>query len=196
MMMVQILLLLYICDRTLSNAKPGPSSITQHNAEDGVPRIPQHGDIKTDYHPGSGQPTMTESFNEYRHRCWQNSQKCSHLHNDEPWLPFRTRADFEFAELALDAALNKEQTDTLIKLFHRCINGQSSFTLENHAELSTIWEQAADKLTPVSFDGFGFLFISGFYLYFISFKSALLQSPTMAMTMTLICIFVPFGTGH
>jgi len=102
------------------------------------------GDIKTEYHPHSGLPTRIESLHEYKQRSRVTRERPS----SKPWKPFRTRGDFEFAEMALEAALNKAQTDPFIKFIHHCVNKPTSFTLHNHAELTQMWEQAANKLTP------------------------------------------------
>ena len=67
----------------------------------------------------------------------------------EPWKPFRSHVDFEFAEFALDAALNKKQTDRLIKLVHRVRQQEDNFTLASHAELSDIWREASIASIPV-----------------------------------------------
>jgi len=67
----------------------------------------------------------------------------------EPWKPFRTRLDFEVAELALSAALNKDQINTLISLLHRYGRDQENFTLSNHDEVCNMWESASDLRTKV-----------------------------------------------
>jgi hypothetical protein len=103
-------------------------------------------DIKVEYHPNSGIPTSVEHLHEYRQRRLGERQQLP----DQPWKPFRTRGDFEFAEIALDAALNKAQTNALISLIHHCISVPTSFTLSNHAELCQLWEQTSNKLTVVS----------------------------------------------
>ena len=48
-----------------------------------------------------------------------------------------------FAEFALDAALNKHQVNTLLKLFHHCINGKDNFELYDHGELTEMWDIAS-----------------------------------------------------
>ena len=111
-----------------------------------APEPLRHDDIKTEYHPHSGFKTTIEHFEDYGRK---NHQEKPPLYHKKPWEPFRTRVDFEFAEIALSAALNKDHADMLIKLVHRCIDGQASFTLKNHTELCQMWDGASDKLTPV-----------------------------------------------
>ena len=108
----------------------------------------QMDDIRTEYHPKSGCRTKTERFHEYKRSV--APENVSPPPNKEPWRPFISREDFEFAEVVLDAALNKDQVNTLIKLMHHCANGQSSFNIRSHSELCAIWKKASGMLTPVS----------------------------------------------
>lgn len=67
----------------------------------------------------------------------------------EPWLPFASRGDFEFAEFAADAALNEAQSNAIIKLIHQFVNGADKFTLTSHSELQKTWNRAADLVPRV-----------------------------------------------
>ncbi|KAG1756658.1 uncharacterized protein EDB91DRAFT_1233427 [Suillus paluster] len=67
------------------------------------------------------------------YRCGPGAPAVPPKVNPEPWRPFRTRIDFEVAELAHEAVLTHEQTDWFIKLIH-C----SRYT----------WDAALFKLTP------------------------------------------------
>jgi hypothetical protein len=68
--------------------------------------------------------------------------------DEEPWKPFRTCLDFEVAELALAARLNKEQANNLFALLRRCQQGEN-FTIKNHSELGQLWQLASEKCTRV-----------------------------------------------
>ena len=70
--------------------------------------------------------------------------------DEEPWLPFRSREDFEFAEIVHDAAMNQPQIDTLIKFVHRCQEDPGKFTLRSSQDLRKSWEDASALLTGVS----------------------------------------------
>ena len=72
-------------------------------------------DIKVEYHPNSGIPTSVEHLHEYRQRRLGERQQLA----DQPWKPFRTRGDFEFAEIALDAALNERVNQPHPSLYQR-----------------------------------------------------------------------------
>lgn len=67
-----------------------------------------------------------------------------------PWKPFQTRAEFEFAEVALTASLTKNQVDALIKVMNRCIAGEDKFDIHSHAHLCEIWNEGAVLHTAVS----------------------------------------------
>lgn len=104
-------------------------------------------DIRTEYHPNSGRGVKVETFENYREHTFKHN---SNPEITEPWRPFQSRTDFEFAELALDAALTKAHVDRLIQLVERCISGQDSFNLTNYQDLSKTWDAASTLLTPVS----------------------------------------------
>ena len=70
--------------------------------------------------------------------------------NPQPWWPFVSRTDFEVAELALEAALTKKQTEWLIKCLMRCARGQDSFNITSHNDLQNTWETASQLHTPVA----------------------------------------------
>jgi hypothetical protein len=108
---------------------------------------PKPDDIRIKYHLHSGRSPEIFHFEDYG-RSPSAPEKTKPL-NSAPWEPFCSRIDFEFAELALHAALNKEQTDTLIRLVHKVQEQRDSFTLASHAELNEIWKKASVASIPV-----------------------------------------------
>lgn len=88
------------------------------------------------YHLHCHHSPETLSFEEYR--CKPKSPPV-HPHDDESWKSFWTWVDFEFAEIALDSALNNKQINALIKLFHHCITNRDQdserFTLSESRDL-------------------------------------------------------------
>ncbi len=106
-------------------------------------------DIKVEYHPDSDKKDETFPFEEFTRR---PSFTPVRPETDQPWSSFHTREDFDFAEIALDAALNNQQIEALIKLFHHCIQNKDKdlFTLSGSRELKETWKTARTKLTPVS----------------------------------------------
>jgi len=107
--------------------------------------LPQLDDIKIDYHPSSQIPSTIHHFSDFsRSRPTEDYVP----HNSAPWEPFRTRFDFEVAEIALEAKLTKEQTNRLFDLIHRSAGGEE-FTLQNHDEVQTLWSMTSQHFMPV-----------------------------------------------
>ncbi|KAG2046352.1 hypothetical protein BDR06DRAFT_899401 [Suillus hirtellus] len=71
--------------------------------------------------------------------------------DNELWQPFMCRADFEFAELAHQAALNKDQTNKMLVLIWQIAEGHTKFTFKSHAEVSKAWDRSATQMTPISY---------------------------------------------
>lgn len=67
----------------------------------------------------------------------------------EPWLPFRSREDFDFAAITHDAAMNQLQINNLLDLFHRCQQGSNKVSFKNYSELKRSWDDAGKLLTDV-----------------------------------------------
>lgn len=109
--------------------------------------IPQPNNIKIEYHPNSNCPTEIYHFAEYGKTVTPPSQNLPLEH--EPWKPFHSCLNFEFAEFSLDAALNKEQTDTLIRLVRKALQQPDDFTLASHGELNKMWQEASIASIPV-----------------------------------------------
>ena len=62
--------------------------------------------------------------------------------SEEPWKPFTSRADFEFAELAHEAHLNKGQVTRLLALIKKIASRKDTFTLHSSDDVSAAWEKA------------------------------------------------------
>jgi hypothetical protein len=120
-----------------------PSSPEPKVAEPGL----QYDDIRTEFHPASGKDPVIEHFKDY-------GRAKDFAYNDppnpKPWAPFESRLDFEIAELILLAALNREQTKTLISLFNRVADGREEFSLRSHDDIKKKWEKASNICTKVS----------------------------------------------
>ncbi|KAG1861504.1 hypothetical protein DFJ58DRAFT_715418 [Suillus subalutaceus] len=90
-----------------------------------------------EYHPSSEIPPEVHAFNDFKHH--PMPLVSSVPPNKRPWAPFKSRLEFELAELALEACLNNEQTDRLIRLCNRCISQQEKFTFQNHKDIRDRW---------------------------------------------------------
>ncbi|KAG0692969.1 hypothetical protein DFH29DRAFT_985615 [Suillus ampliporus] len=105
--------------------------------------------FKTEFHPHSGHPTTIETFSTYG----SGSGTHSPVVDDTPWHPFTCRADFEFAELVHKAALNKDQTNELLKFIcfphfekHIVPIEYKKETIEYEFYLWPLWDWAMDLL--------------------------------------------------
>ncbi|KAG1840639.1 hypothetical protein F4604DRAFT_1598758 [Suillus subluteus] len=105
---------------------------------------PELDDIKVEYHPHSQISSTVHHFSEFT-----RSRMTEHTvpRNNTPWEPFRTRLDFEIAEIALEAAMTKDQTNRLLDLVHRSASGNDKFTLQNHDEVRSLWDLASQRYT-------------------------------------------------
>ncbi|KAG2111377.1 hypothetical protein BD769DRAFT_1392097 [Suillus cothurnatus] len=131
-----------------STGKPGqchPSSVDfipvssdhQHHddANDGVnddaPPAPQLDDIKIEYHPHSKIPSTIHPFSDFsRHHPTEDTMP----RHASLWEPFCTQLNFEVAEIALAAAMTKDQTNRLFELMRHAASAKEDFTLQSHDE--------------------------------------------------------------
>ncbi|KAG1896982.1 uncharacterized protein F5891DRAFT_1130066 [Suillus fuscotomentosus] len=89
-----------------------------------------------EHHPSSNIEAEVYAFNDFKHRPAVPLEPPS---NTEPWHSFHSRVEFEVAELALEAGLNNEQTNRLIKY--------ENFTFKNHKDIHVKWEAASFHIT-------------------------------------------------
>ncbi|KAG1800477.1 uncharacterized protein HD556DRAFT_1230432 [Suillus plorans] len=115
-----------------SNVQPQPAPVDQPC------------EFKTEFHPRSGRQALYQCFEEFGIAPETQALPA----DEEPWRPFRSRGDFEFSEIALDAALNKHQIDRLLSLIARISQGQTQITLTNETDLRKALDNAASELTP------------------------------------------------
>lgn len=106
---------------------------------------PNIDDIRTEYHPSSKRPTRIDAFEEFG----RTSTPPTSVHSRRPWLPFHSKAEFEFAEVALQSAMSNKQLDALINVVHTLIKGKEAFEVKNHRDVQALWDRASESLTPV-----------------------------------------------
>ncbi|KAF8207444.1 hypothetical protein K438DRAFT_1904651 [Mycena galopus ATCC 62051] len=104
-----------------------------------------HDDIRYEFHPHSGFPPEHYSLEE--HLRLEASRRPLPSTDPEPWLPFRTRLDFEVSEFAQENMLNHRATNKLISLIRRCGANLEDFTIENYNDMNKQWEAASTKCT-------------------------------------------------
>jgi hypothetical protein len=108
--------------------------------------IAQPHEFKTEFHPHSGREPLLQAFKEFG----VASETLKEPPADEaPWRLFCSWGDFEFSEIALEAALNQGQVDKLLSLIMRIAQGNTHITLKNEADLHMALDNAAAELTPV-----------------------------------------------
>ena len=101
-----------------------------------------------EYHPNAGKPTITHPFSEFTQG--NVTQAYEPDSSTDPWYPFRSRLDFKFAELTLEAALSKEQTTQLLTLAQRIHTHTEKFTLQSYHDLQIHGKQLSTAQHPVS----------------------------------------------
>ncbi|KAI5998520.1 hypothetical protein F5J12DRAFT_906856 [Pisolithus orientalis] len=109
------------------------------------------------YHPCSRRPVLHQPYEEFG----INNAASPTMVDSTPWKPFKTRGDYLFAEIALDAGLNKTQVNGLLELFLLVTKGAELTPFTKHVisapykgkemefEVHTrpVWDWALDLLT-------------------------------------------------
>jgi hypothetical protein len=130
----------------------GPGIVHDDNLLPPIASVVAHPDpvdtFKTEYHPNAHREPVIEHFSVFGQA--EANKMRPHVDDEAPWTPFRSRADFKFAEIVHQATLNHDQTDRLLKLVWRIVDGNTNFTLKTHADLSKAWDLATSQMTPVS----------------------------------------------
>ncbi|KAH6902842.1 hypothetical protein BKA70DRAFT_1111973 [Coprinopsis sp. MPI-PUGE-AT-0042] len=126
------------------SGSPSPIGERAASSAPGSPRIAQQDDIRIVHHPNSNIPERLYRFEEYTEsvEAFHNSIDTSEPVTTTPWRPFRTRLDFEIAELVQDTNMSRRQRDSLIRLIKRCIAEPEQFTLINEDDLQRTWDAA------------------------------------------------------
>ncbi|KAI0029063.1 hypothetical protein K488DRAFT_57253, partial [Vararia minispora EC-137] len=105
----------------------------------------QPDDIRTEYHPRSGRVTETVHFEDYGRK----QTLPIPVPSAEPWKPsFKTREDFELAEIMLEASMNETLSDRLLKIFRSCAEDRGKVTFRNYSDVKQSWEHASTRLAP------------------------------------------------
>jgi hypothetical protein len=108
--------------------------------------IAQPHEFKTEFHPCSGREPLLQAFEEFDVALEMLKEPPA---DEAPWHPFHSWGDFEFSEIALEAALNQGQVDKLLSFIAHIAQGDTHITLKNEADLHMALDNAAAKLTLV-----------------------------------------------
>lgn len=103
---------------------------------------PRLDDFRVEHHPGSDlkHKTIIYSFDEFRRERPQTNFAAD---MDEPWQPFATRADFEFAEITQEARMSQELIGRLLKLISNVRTGEAELTFTSQNDVRRAWEHAS-----------------------------------------------------
>lgn len=101
-------------------------------------------DFKTEYHPWSRCSPLFQSAKDFGH-----SDVPAMKPDEQPWQPFKTKVDLEFADIAIQAGLNASHVDALLSIISRVADKSASVTFKNENELCLACDWAAQELTPV-----------------------------------------------
>ncbi|KAJ3548840.1 hypothetical protein NM688_g5244 [Phlebia brevispora] len=104
----------------------------------------QINDIMTVYHPHANLPPKIEHLKDHGRSSISNHALPV---DDDPTSKFGTCAEFEFAEIILEAALNHKQIDRLLAVIHAIRDG-ASFGFHNHADVEAAWNTASRWYAP------------------------------------------------
>ena len=108
---------------------------------------PKDGDILIEYHPYSGKNSCLLSSNEYLETLDPGDTDPTEV---EPWCPFASQEDFDFAELVHDAKLDQTQIQNFMNLIQRCQGDLGSFTFRKYSDLQSKMEDTSKLLTKVT----------------------------------------------
>lgn len=107
--------------------------------------VPKLNDIMVEHHPSITMPTRVMSFQAYL--LLRHEEAKVPPPRTKPWAPFQTRMDFDIADFALQARLNKNLTNVLLQLAARISAGEK-VSLKNHKNVCDLWEAASHIATP------------------------------------------------
>jgi hypothetical protein len=142
-------------------------------------------DIRVEYHPNSGLPSKTIHFEDFTRDVEQSEAS---IPDEPPYKPWRSQADFEFSEIALESAMNRNQIEAMIKLIRHVAQSPESFTLKNQVDYTQCFEHASVLLTPVSTS----LFSASLHIFMRYFSSTNRRSRFLLKGKT---IHLMFGHG-
>uniref|UniRef100_A0A8H8CLW5 Uncharacterized protein n=1 Tax=Psilocybe cubensis TaxID=181762 RepID=A0A8H8CLW5_PSICU len=141
--------------------------------------------ICIEFHPSANMPPKFIPTHQYNPNSYQTSPT-PHSTSTNPWHPFRTRLDFEVAELALSSHMNRQQKQILLTLIDRIKEKPEQFTIDSVSELEKTWElarsyrstgfQKKEYLVPYQNDEIGY---EVYIRPLIEWCNSLLQNPSL-----------------
>ncbi len=103
----------------------------------------ENDDIKMQYHPSTGRPPVISHFEDFQRHRNRPSHVNPNAFEDEPWKPFQTREDFDFAEVCLEAGLTQRQVEVMLRMIQNAKAGCSEISFQCYKDVETAWESAS-----------------------------------------------------
>jgi hypothetical protein len=110
------------------------------------------------HHPSSKIPDITLPLSLYTKpasRNWQPPPNCElepilpSDHQNRPWYPFQSYADFDFADFVKKAHLSNPQIDDLLHRHHTTWSDNSHVSFSNHRDIEKLLNRTEGTVTPV-----------------------------------------------
>lgn len=125
---------------------PTPSPSTPLASNDAVPEeeanTPNIDDIRIEYHPDA-RPRRRTTVYPFEKYVQERSDADFASSLKEPWRPFATRVDFEFAELVHEARMSQGAIERLLKLIRNVQTGEGDLTFDSHGDVRRAWDHAS-----------------------------------------------------
>jgi hypothetical protein len=120
------------------------SSAATYSPQESDAEVPA--DFKTEYHSRSGRLPLFQSADDFGRSATPTVQP-----DEQPWQSFKTEADLEFADIAIQAGLNASHVNALLSIISRVANHSARVTFKNENKLCLACDWAAQELTPVRY---------------------------------------------
>lgn len=144
----------------------------------------------TIYHPHSGLPPTIEHFEDYGR---DEDAIRTILVDRDPTSKFGSLAEFEFAELVLQASLNRKTIDRLLTIVLAIRDG-AEFSFRKHTDIEAAWDTASRWHAPVRYCTHIYC-ISHSYIDIDSLKSILLPRHTRMKSSSSLFGLETYGGG-
>lgn len=102
-------------------------------------------DIKIKYHPNSN---LREKI--YRFEDYTRERPQAEAPEPDPWKPFKSRDDFELADIILQTGMKEKQVKTLLDIISRLRRDESDLSFQKYEDVKSGWEQASTLYPSVS----------------------------------------------
>ncbi|KAF6743131.1 hypothetical protein DFP72DRAFT_1102075 [Ephemerocybe angulata] len=109
------------------------------------------GDVRIEYSPSlkrKAEYYRRDEYEEHRQKKGRSEGASTRVGADAPWHPFKTRTDFDFAELMFKGGLSKDQIASLLAIIRRCAEGDDILTFRGYPDLQSSWEEARHLVEP------------------------------------------------